>query len=391
MLETGKEWKLPKNVRQIGDGSSEKKIYVEDYVVTFLEKGTADAAPKKAVLFGEVRERELCPYIFVEGALEIESFSMDNAARERLREEMERYFRGKQVVGWFLLSEESPFMANAEVTEIFQREFVGEHQVLIVRDAQERETETYMMEEDHPVRQPGYYVYYEKNPQMQEYMISRNAGKSVETENPVKDDAIRRFRKIIQAKKTLPKLSVSGKAAYAASGFLAVTVLALGATMVYNYGKMTEVERSLAQLTSHVDSQSQYLTDEGEATPVMLHIENEALLEEQTKADGAAATAAEAETDMAKAVQGTSSETQGNNPEQALLENTAAESETSSDAQEVPASAVGRASYTVKLGDTLAGISEMYYGNLEKVSDICMLNGIDDENTILPGQKILLP
>ena len=58
---------------------------------------------------------------------------------------------------------------------------------------------------------------------------------------------------------------------------------------------------------------------------------------------------------------------------------------------EAPVSAVARASYTVKAGDTLAGISEMYYGSLEKVEEICALNGIDDENTILPGQKILLP
>ena len=50
-----------------------------------------------------------------------------------------------------------------------------------------------------------------------------------------------------------------------------------------------------------------------------------------------------------------------------------------------------RASYTIKVGDTLAGISEMYYGATEKGQGICALNGISEEDTILPGQKILLP
>lgn len=71
---------------------------------------------------------------------------------------------------------------------------------------------------------------------------------------------------------------------------------------------------------------------------------------------------------------------------------TEAQTESTEDADTtVQTTAVARASYTVKAGDTLAGISEMYYGSLDKVAEICTLNGIDDENTILPGQKILLP
>ena len=29
---------LPKNIRQIGDAGSDKRVYIEDYVITFLEK-----------------------------------------------------------------------------------------------------------------------------------------------------------------------------------------------------------------------------------------------------------------------------------------------------------------------------------------------------------------
>ena len=50
-----------------------------------------------------------------------------------------------------------------------------------------------------------------------------------------------------------------------------------------------------------------------------------------------------------------------------------------------------RSMYTVRYGDTLADISVKYYGTLEKVEEICELNGIDDANLIVPGEKIVLP
>ena len=50
-----------------------------------------------------------------------------------------------------------------------------------------------------------------------------------------------------------------------------------------------------------------------------------------------------------------------------------------------------QAEYTVREGDTLAIVCRMYYGNLDKLQEICDLNGITDPNTILPGQKLVLP
>lgn len=43
---------LPKNIRQIGDAGSDKRVYIEDYVITFLEKTGC------AVLLGEVWQNE---------------------------------------------------------------------------------------------------------------------------------------------------------------------------------------------------------------------------------------------------------------------------------------------------------------------------------------------
>ncbi len=471
MPEENREWKLPKNVRQMGDGGADRKIYIEDYVITFLESLAQKGQWKKGVLFGELRQADNVPYVFVNGAIETESFSPDEETRQKIQGQMEKYFGGKTVVGWFLSSAESPFVMTREITETFQREFSGEQQILLVRDSEEKENYVFVLEDEAAAELPGYYVYYEKNPAMQEYMVSVNAGQSVDAQRPVKDDAIKRFRQIVKEKNKLPKVRFPsvGRLAYLAGGFLVVTVMALGVTMVYNYDKMKEVEQSLARLTNNVDSQSRYLEEDADTAPVMLHLEDEAALSggtgetktaEPQSADNAqngeendalAGNSADASgnasdaqtsgnaTDVQTSGNATDAQTSGNAAD-AQTSGTVTDAQTSgtvtdvqtsgtvTDAQasgsvtdeqtsgtvidvqtsetvtdiqtsgavadmpeDIPVAAVARASYTVKMGDTLAGISEMYYGDLEKIAEICELNGIEDENTILPGQKIILP
>jgi len=47
--------------------------------------------------------------------------------------------------------------------------------------------------------------------------------------------------------------------------------------------------------------------------------------------------------------------------------------------------------YTVKDGDTLAGISYQFYSSISYVDKIRELNGIEDVNRIYPGMTITLP
>ena len=56
---------LPKNIRQIGDAGSDKRVYIEDCVITFLEKTGC------AVLLGEVWQNENMKCLFADGAVEI--------------------------------------------------------------------------------------------------------------------------------------------------------------------------------------------------------------------------------------------------------------------------------------------------------------------------------
>ena len=61
------------------------------------------------------------------------------------------------------------------------------------------------------------------------------------------------------------------------------------------------------------------------------------------------------------------------------------------DAQEAAAEDTIPETYTVQKGDTLLGISRRIYGRDDQIDAICSLNGIDDSDRILAGQKLLLP
>ena len=392
MSETEKEWKLPKNTRQIGEEIGEKKLYVEDYVVTYLNRLANEKDVARAILIGTVKEQNLYPYIFIDGAVEVEDYHMDEKQREEFEKKIEMEFGIRKIMGWFLSSKEGPVIYNQEVLDTYRQYFAEENQVLLVSDPLEEELNAFFMEDEMLTEQPGYQIYYEKNLPMQNRLIEKNIGKSREKGAENKDDAIHRFRELVKLKKTEKETEEekkNGWLTYIASGFLVMTILALGVTIIYSYDRMKQVEQSLAILSNHVDSQKEYVTDQPEsAEEVISHIKD---VTEETETVSLEDITVEEET-FAGATFWNQTEQEKTEPEtEAVSEKeTAAETE-SLDAQNTIGNVTARASYTVKMGDTLAGISQMYYGTTEKVQEICSLNGITDEDPILPGQKILLP
>ena len=392
MSETEKEWKLPKNTRQIGEEIGEKRLYVEDYVVTYLNRLANEKDVARAILIGTVKEQNLYPYIFIDGAVEVEDYHMDEKQREEFEKKIEMEFGIRKIMGWFLSSKEGPVIYNQEVLDTYRQYFAEENQVLLVSDPLEEELNAFFMEDEMLTEQPGYQIYYEKNLPMQNRLIEKNIGKSREKGAENKDDAIHRFRELVKLKKTEKETEEekkNGWLTYIASGFLVMTILALGVTIIYSYDRMKQVEQSLAILSNHVDSQKEYVTDQPEsAEEVIAHIKD---VTEETETVSLEDITVEEET-FAGATFWNQTEQEKTEPEtEAVSEKeTAAETE-SQDAQNTIGNVTARASYTVKMGDTLAGISHMYYGTTEKVQEICSLNGITDEDPILPGQKILLP
>ena len=322
----------------------------------------------------------------------MEDYHMDEKQREEFEKKIEMEFGIRKIMGWFFSSKEGPVIYNQEVLDTYHQFFAEENQVLLVSDPLEEELNAFFMEDEMLTEHPGYQIYYEKNLPMQNRLIEKNIGKSQEKGTENKDDAIHRFRELVKLKKTEKETEEekkNGWLTYIASGFLVMTILALGVTIIYSYDRMKQVEQNLAILSNHVDSQKEYVTDQPEsAEEVVSHIKD---VTEETETMSLEDITVEEET-LTGTTFWNQTEQEKTEPETEMASEKNVVTETEpQDAQNTIGDASARASYTVKVGDTLAGISQMYYGTTEKVQEICNLNGITDEDPILPGQKILLP
>ena len=201
---------MPRNVRQIGLANGDYRIYIEDYVYTFLCSLAEDEKPEGqgsvAVLTGEIQWTADMTCIFIKGAIAADG--MEAAAEhidfseklwQKLQEDKDQYFPEQEIVGWFFAQ---PQIAM-EITELFVkvhlRHFGGE-KILMLMDPGEREDAFFRYDGGMMAKLSGYYIYYEKNSQMQTYMIERSQKEGGEASEEVEDRADRNFRKIIDSK-----------------------------------------------------------------------------------------------------------------------------------------------------------------------------------------------
>ena len=119
------ERQLPKNVRQIGNVSDNPKIYVEDYVDTYLNqlREKAKEQPVGVILVGEVLELEDEKAVFVSGAVQMQELSEKDGKLEigqdgmkYMMEEAAQYFPESHIVGWGIVEEGNPMSRNRENT-----------------------------------------------------------------------------------------------------------------------------------------------------------------------------------------------------------------------------------------------------------------------------------
>ena len=407
------------NIRQIGDAGSDKRVYIEDYVITFLEKTGC------AVLLGEVWQNENMKCLFADGAVEIAEGEPNDDMWEKIYREMKQYFPGREVIGWAKKMEEPEEEPDEKLFDLHREQFPGEDRLLFLYDSEENAS-VFLTENTGIRKQSGYYIYYEKNEQMQSYMVKENEGQSVEAESKNQDGAIQNFRRRIAKKQQdaqnveqeqKSKTPTMVRFLYGASMFLVLTILVIGATMVNNYNRMKDMEVTLQEMALGSDGQSSGLSKgtekqkETDALAASAQAEGEIAKESAAK-DETEKTwiLKESSTESNTTTTGDSTDNMGTTGSTGTAESSTATDGTggagtsgrqdsttsgSSSANSRAASSSDvtkyQAEYTVRDGDTLAIVCRMYYGNLDKLQEICDLNGITDPNTILPGQKIVLP
>lgn len=412
---------LPKNIRQIGLPGEEYRIYIEDYVYTFLRKiaeKTEEESGTVAVFTGETKWNSGTGYLFIKGALladvgetTAEHVEFSDITWQKIHEEIEQYFPGQEIVGWFL-AQKSLLM---EVTEGLQRlhmKLFGGEKVLMLMDPVEKEETFFCYENGLMVRQSGYYIYYEKNPQMQAYMLEKNPQLQEEEQENVSDDAVRAFRKIIQkkhkeetpeAKETEDKTSVFS---YAATACLVLAVMTVGVQFYQNYNQRNAAD-VVTETASQTVSSAEITTapekiKKASVTPTSALKKDPTpvpVSQQPTVSPGATispipekTTASESEKQEIYREESDTRKAE-RRVKQEQTENSA---DTSKAGEDVTGSAVTSAaeqgdSYVIKPGDTLYQISISRYGTMEKVAEICQANGLSEDEIIYPGQIIVLP
>lgn len=272
----------------------------------------------------------------------------------------------------------------------------GNDKVCFLSDRTEKEDNFFIYEQGSLEKQPGYYIYYEKNEKMKKYVKSINNGKSsIDSAQQTKSEAKKEDRQINNIKLNEPEnkrqsnqkrnkapvpaidsaksfrdiakeerqdtVIRQGKMAYGVSGILIIALLLSTVVMLNNYGELKNIKQTLSNFNMKQEAQAVNQILNSETTP------------ETTRKE-----------------KNDNGESQVSENKETVISETKNDEKTDTTETVVNSSYSGK-SHVVKAGQTLYDISMKYYGTSKMVDEIKEYNDIDDDYTIVEGQKILLP
>lgn len=415
---------LPKNIRQIGNIQGAVRIYMEDYVYTYLHgSGRPGWAHRGSIFLGNRCQENGQKYIFVSGLVRIpdESFQdgipgFTDLMWGGIYQEMKQYYEDVEILGWGMDVAGASAKLTGDLERIHRNAFQGQDKLLFLIDSLEKEEAFYVYEKNMLRRRDGYYVYYEKNPQMQEYMMQGKDEKEALPEVDPQKNVVTNYRAI-----TAERSRKSGKGfhafVYVASLALLVAVSAMGVNMMSSAGKIHRLEEAVSYLQTDKTSMESDTVAGNETEEQAKEAQSEKNTYEQDAQANEKEPVAELQTESDLSGSSLSGEETEENPTEETQTNANAEEqqreETSTETtEEEKASAVksqkkeGKKEeeepkvqettafadqdyYIVQKGESLLGISQKIYGK-DYTEQLCELNELEDENKIYAGQKLLL-
>lgn len=362
-------FRIPNNIRQIGEVGGTQKIYIEDYAYTYLCRIASENSGRgiSAILLGQSNWRDGTSYLFIKSAIVLTDMEINEEHLvftqeiwNHVYEKNKEYFQEQEIVGWFLSIPGCSMEINQIICQTHLNHFGGNDKILFVMEPLEKEEAFYRYEDGKMIRQTGFYVYYEKNEAMRNYLVSQNEKSEKKTEE-VDDEAVHTFRKKIE-KKTGQEQKKAGFPLFkTASVCAAAAVLAVGVLYLNDYKKLKGTEAVLADLENTRQEENKEAV-----TPV-----NAPSAKKDQKEEKQEEQIAEKVEDKDRNQQEVQNQTE---PEKEAVADTPAHQ-----------------SYTIQPGDTMTRISVKNYGTIKKIKEICELNNMSETDTIYPGQIILLP
>ena len=391
---------LPKNITQIGETDKSCKIYVEDYVVSYMKQMNRFAEDKEIAiaLYGRRSTEQTITYCFVYGACKLDFLQktvkhLSQAQNQEIERLRRKYFSECEFIGYIVL--------NGEMIEgVHISEQSGCHYV------------------------KGYACFYEKNDNMLAYMLD-NRMEEVQPEE-VEQDKYEQARKRQEERKveyseresreSSPNRTGSersnseiekhmkGMRFAAASMFVLLCLVSVVTLQTDGLGeevgtKIKKLLQGVSLSNGQEDQSLQVMSSDTINTLVAEEQLAEAIRQEnQPQTQGDSSEQEPVDSSEMAATQNTNVVIATEAP---IVEETPVPTqEPTPMPTEAPTPAPTavpiqsenvRNTYIIRSGDTLIGISNSLYGSDAYVDAICELNHISNPDNIQIGQKILLP
>ena len=414
-----KDYMLPTNIKQIGSIGDGIRIYMEDYVCTYLNQYAQAGGydERLALLVGKYLLIDGYPILFVNGAIQgkytaerdgLLYFTDQTVAYAEAM--IAEFFEGMEVVGWMQTQPGYGIFLNQQYAAYHFREFPKVNQVMFVVDPLENVNAFYTYNDDRTALTEvrGYFIYYEKNTNMHEYMLSNKAaeaeftakqasytepgqaqwiGSSPFGEGPAPEEVIRRRQKERTVKKSAKEQRKTLNLLVSMSAVLFMVSFVLGAGLVQSQNRLESMETQILQLNAAYRNLYTQI-----ANPVFAPAESDAL-EAAPEARLEATAGYQQEIFIVDdSIPSSATEPAENreidgipvHPPVNVPVPPAAPAPAPTEVRIVPET------YTIQPGDSLSQISLYFYG-VDRVAEILALNGMTDPNMIIAGSTILLP
>ena len=168
---------IPRCNRIVGKPEKDCKIYIEDYVKSYIARLAQDTSEKGniEILYGKYRTDGRRMEIDVGGAAALTHISRTGRQNKSLVKEIEvinmEFFPELEPVGWFYNREKTGKIDYAAMMDIHE-ELLGERNGIFVIPGESPDPDVFSYAEDGFRKHRGYIVYYEKNTEMQEYLLA---------------------------------------------------------------------------------------------------------------------------------------------------------------------------------------------------------------------------
>lgn len=428
-MHENENFELPTNIKQIGSISdSGLRVYMEDYVYTYIQQYASSSGcdEKIGILVGLDCVINGQDVIFISGAIQ-GKFSKQSSGMEVLTEEsweyidtqMDIYFKGLKIIGWIYVQPGYGEFLNTLHMNYHRENFKSFYQVLFLNDPMEKMSCFFAWDNKTGDLKTlrGYFIYFDRNEGMHEYMLDNRIVKMKEDSNEVVErtkreevaktlEVVRKPRTTRNRNKTVAEQKKMINLFGSLSAVLFLVCFIMGAGLIQNDDRITKLEDQLAAIDNSYkyllaqikedNTQSVFAAQSVQTTTEQNNNKEEIsakVIEENgknisnqqipvTQKSTEKPTEQSTETIVLTTVAEPTTKKQVNN-NQVTGEKQKDNSQKTT--LEIPNT------YTVKEGDNLSSISRKFYGNGSMMEKIMQENELDDPDKIYFGKVLKLP